>query len=80
MFLSNYIINKEVKGLYGCYLTNTHFTPHRRSQKPYSIQKVKQRETPNLGKDLAATKKTLKSKQPCSPAMGWLKPGKNPPK
>lgn len=37
-----------------------------------------ERETPNLGKGLEATKKN-KPKTICPPAMGWLKPVKNPP-
>ena len=54
--------------------------PQERPKAIFCTESESERETPNLRKDLAATRKTLKPKQSCPLAMDWLKPGTNPPK
>lgn len=56
MSLSDCIINEDLWKLHGCYPTNTHSIPTREA-KGHILYRKWSRETPNLGKDLAATRK-----------------------
>lgn len=72
MFLSNYIINKEVKGLYGCYLTNTHFTPTGEAKSPILYRKQSRERHQILGKTWQLPRKHLNQNSPALQQWdGW---------
>lgn len=56
MFLSDYIIHEDLWKLHGCYRTSTHSIPTAEA-KGHILYRKWGRETPDLGKDLAATRK-----------------------